>query len=96
MSGERAVDALLVDLVDQGFDEALIVEAQSIRQAAEWWGSARTSFLLHARGLEHHSTGVMNVSSAISTRSSLSIQPPRWRMLRRMRCGSESYIVMPK
>ncbi len=34
VSGERAVDALLVDLVDQGFDEACIVEAQSARQAA--------------------------------------------------------------
>jgi assimilatory nitrate reductase catalytic subunit len=38
----------------------------AIRQAAEWWGKARTSFLLHARGLEHHSHGVMNVLSAIN------------------------------
>jgi assimilatory nitrate reductase catalytic subunit len=37
-----------------------------IRQAAEWWGTARTSFLLHARGLEHHSNGVKNVLSAIN------------------------------
>ncbi len=37
-----------------------------IRQAAEWWGTARTSFLMHARGLEHHSNGVKNVLSAIN------------------------------
>jgi assimilatory nitrate reductase catalytic subunit len=42
-----------------------IAEAR-IRQAAEWWGTARTSFLLHARGLEHHSNGVKNVLSAIN------------------------------
>lgn len=37
-----------------------------IRQAAEWWGTARTSFLMHARGIEHHSSGVKNVLSAIN------------------------------
>ncbi|HXE55109.1 MAG TPA: molybdopterin-dependent oxidoreductase, partial [Tepidisphaeraceae bacterium] len=37
-----------------------------IRQAAEWWGTAKTSFLFHARGLEHHSHGVMNCLSAIN------------------------------
>src|SRR5687768_4867008 len=31
------------------------VPERSIRQAAEWWGAARTSFLFHARGIEHHS-----------------------------------------
>ncbi len=42
-----------------------IAEAR-IRQAAEWWGTARSSFLLHARGLEHHSHGVANVLSTIN------------------------------
>ena len=42
------------------------IAEKSIRQAAEWWGTARTSFQLHARGLEHHSNGVMNVLSAIN------------------------------
>jgi assimilatory nitrate reductase catalytic subunit len=42
------------------------IAEKSIRQAAEWWGTARTSFLLHARGLEHHSNGVKNVNSAIN------------------------------
>ena len=37
-----------------------------IRQAAEWWGGAKTSFLLHARGIEHHSHGVQNVLGAIN------------------------------
>lgn len=38
----------------------------SIRRAAEWWGTAKTSFLLHARGIEHHSHGVQNVLGAIN------------------------------
>src|SRR5262249_17553257 len=42
-----------------------IVE-RAIRQAAEWWGTARTSFLLHARGIEHHTHGVQNCLGAIN------------------------------
>jgi assimilatory nitrate reductase catalytic subunit len=38
----------------------------AIRQAAEWWGRAKTSFLMHARGIEHHSHGVANVLGAIN------------------------------
>jgi assimilatory nitrate reductase catalytic subunit len=37
-----------------------------IRQAARWWGTAQTSFLLHARGIEHHTHGVQNVLGAIN------------------------------
>lgn len=37
-----------------------------IHQAAEWWGAAKTSFLMHARGIEHHSHGVQNVLGAIN------------------------------
>jgi assimilatory nitrate reductase catalytic subunit len=37
-----------------------------IRRAAEWWGQAKTSMLLHARGIEHHSHGVQNVLGAIN------------------------------
>jgi len=37
-----------------------------IRQAAEWWGTAKTSFLMHARGIEHHNHGVQNVLGAIN------------------------------
>lgn len=42
------------------------IAEKRIRQAAEWWGQARTSFLLHARGIEHHSHGVQNVLGAIN------------------------------
>ena len=42
------------------------IAEKSIRQAAAWWGQAKTSFLLHARGLEHHSNGVYNVLSSIN------------------------------
>jgi assimilatory nitrate reductase catalytic subunit len=38
----------------------------SIHRAAEWWGTAKTSFLMHARGIEHHSGGVKNVLGAIN------------------------------
>jgi assimilatory nitrate reductase catalytic subunit len=37
-----------------------------IRTAAEWWGTAKSSFLLHARGIEHHSHGVQNCLGAIN------------------------------
>jgi len=37
-----------------------------IVRAAELWGPARTSFLLHARGIEHHSKGVDNCMAAIN------------------------------
>ncbi len=42
------------------------IAEKAIRQAAEWWGTARTSFLLHARGIEHQSKGVQNVLGAIN------------------------------
>src|SRR5690606_38742218 len=42
------------------------IAEKTIRQTAEWWGMAKTSFLLHARGIEHHSHGVQNVLGAIN------------------------------
>ena len=42
------------------------IAEKGIRQAAEWWGTARTSYLMHARGIEHHSHGVQNVLGAIN------------------------------
>ena len=39
---------------------------RSLRKAAELWGGAKSSFLLHARGIEHHSKGVQNVLGAIN------------------------------
>ncbi|MGA2500477.1 MAG: molybdopterin oxidoreductase family protein [Tepidisphaeraceae bacterium] len=42
------------------------VPERSIRQAAEWWGRAKSSFLFHARGIEHHANGVNNVLGSIN------------------------------
>ena len=42
------------------------IAEHAIRQAAEWWGRAKTSFLMHARGIEHHSHGVQNVLGSIN------------------------------
>ena len=42
------------------------VPERSLRQAAEWWGKAKTSFLFHARGIEHHSNGVQNSLGTIN------------------------------
>lgn len=42
------------------------ITEKGIRQAAEMWGAASTSFLMHARGIEHHSHGVQNVLGAIN------------------------------
>src|SRR5262245_18812514 len=42
------------------------IAEKAIRQAAEWWGTAKTSFLMHARGKEQHSHGVNNVLASIN------------------------------
>ncbi len=42
------------------------VPQRSLLQAAEWWGTASTSFLFHARGIEHHSNGVQNALGTIN------------------------------
>jgi assimilatory nitrate reductase catalytic subunit len=42
------------------------VKLEDIQKAARMWGAAETSFLLHARGIEHHTKGVENVLSCIN------------------------------
>jgi assimilatory nitrate reductase catalytic subunit len=42
------------------------VPERALRQAAEWWGTAKSSFLFHARGIEHHSNGVQNSLGTIN------------------------------
>ncbi len=42
------------------------VPARSIMQAAEMWATPRSGFLLHARGIEHHSNGVQNALGSIN------------------------------
>ena len=38
----------------------------TIRRVAELWGTAKSSFLFHARGIEHHSNGVQNALGTIN------------------------------
>src|SRR5436305_7569618 len=42
------------------------VPASMIVRAAEIWGPAETSFLMHARGIEQHSKGVLNCMAAVN------------------------------
>src|SRR6185295_11339125 len=42
------------------------IAERAIQKAAELWGTAKTSFLMHARGIEHHSHGVQNCLGAIN------------------------------
>jgi assimilatory nitrate reductase catalytic subunit len=42
------------------------VPARTIQQVAELWGTAKSSFLFHARGIEHHSNGVQNALGTIN------------------------------
>lgn len=42
------------------------VPAGQIRQAARWYGLARTGMILHARGVEQHARGVENVLAYIN------------------------------
>ncbi|HSB10531.1 MAG TPA: molybdopterin oxidoreductase family protein [Blastocatellia bacterium] len=75
------IDHSFIDQQTSGFDavaehvkawtprhtaEVTGIAERAIRQAAEWWGQARSSFLLHARGIEHHTHGVQNVLGAIN------------------------------
>jgi assimilatory nitrate reductase catalytic subunit len=75
------IDESFIDRYTVGFDkvaehvkawtpdrtaEVTGITQRAIRQAAEMWGTAPTSFLLHARGIEHHSHGVQNVLSTMN------------------------------
>lgn len=75
------LDRKFIDEHTLGFDEAAKavegctpewaeritgVPAASIVKAATWWGDAKKSMLLHARGIEHHTKGVDNVLSCIN------------------------------
>uniref|UniRef100_UPI002621D302 molybdopterin oxidoreductase family protein n=1 Tax=uncultured Chryseobacterium sp. TaxID=259322 RepID=UPI002621D302 len=62
---EEAAEAVKDCTLEWG-EEVTGVPAELIYKAAEMWGKAKTSFLMHARGIEHHSKGVQNVSSCIN------------------------------
>jgi assimilatory nitrate reductase catalytic subunit len=75
------VDRAFIDAHTVGFDavaayckewslartaEVTGVPESAIRRAAELWGTAKSSFLFHARGIEHHSNGVQNALGTIN------------------------------
>ncbi len=64
--GFDAVAEHVKDWTPRRTAEVTGIAEKAIRQAAEWWGTARSSFLMHARGIEHHSHGVQNVLGAIN------------------------------
>jgi assimilatory nitrate reductase catalytic subunit len=65
-AGFDAVAAHVKEWTPRRTAEVTGIAERSIRQAAEWWGTAGSSFLLHARGIEHHSHGVQNCLGAIN------------------------------
>jgi assimilatory nitrate reductase catalytic subunit len=75
------LDHEFIDNYTSGFDETAAavkdynldwaepvtgISKEKIMCAAEWWGKAKTSFLMHARGIEHQTKGVENVSACIN------------------------------
>ncbi|MDA3874467.1 MAG: molybdopterin oxidoreductase family protein [Kiritimatiellae bacterium] len=62
---DKAMEAV-IDYTPEWAEEVTGVPAEKIRQAARMWGPAKTSFLLHARGIEHHTKGVDNVLGCIN------------------------------
>jgi len=65
-SGFEEAAAHVAEWTPRRTAEVTGIAERAIRQAAEWWGEARTSFLTHARGIEHHTHGVQNVLGAIN------------------------------
>jgi assimilatory nitrate reductase catalytic subunit len=65
-NGFGEVAAHVADWTPERTAQVTGIAGRAIRQAAEWWGTAKTSFLMHARGIEHHSHGVQNVLGAIN------------------------------
>ena len=64
--GFDQVDAYCRDWTLARTAEVTGVAAASIMQAAEMWATPATGFLLHARGIEHHSNGVQNALGSIN------------------------------
>ena len=64
--GFEEVEQLVSQYTPRRTEAITGVPAGSIVRAAEIWGPAETSMLLHARGVEHHSKGVENCLSYIN------------------------------
>ncbi len=65
-SGFEATLDAVKDYTLEWAEEITGIQKEKIKAAAELWGKAKTSFLLHARGIEHHSKGVDNVLGCIN------------------------------
>jgi assimilatory nitrate reductase catalytic subunit len=62
---EQAAEAVR-DWTPRRTAEVTGIKESAIRQAAEWWGTAKTSYLMHARGIEQHVHGVNNCLASIN------------------------------
>ncbi len=65
-SGFEAAKEAVKDYTLEWAEEITGAKKEKIEAAAQLWGKASTSFLLHARGIEHHTKGVENVLSCIN------------------------------
>jgi assimilatory nitrate reductase catalytic subunit len=65
-SGWGELKRLVAEYTPEATEKITGVPAKSIIAAAELWGPAETSMLLHARGIEYHTKGVENVLSYIN------------------------------
>lgn len=64
--GFDAVEAYCRDWTVERTASVTGVPERTIHAVAEAWGTAKSSFLLHARGIEHHSNGVQNALGTIN------------------------------
>lgn len=64
--GFEAVSQTVAAYTPARVGEICGIPARAVLQAAEWWASADTGMLLHARGIEHHSKGTENCLSCIN------------------------------
>jgi assimilatory nitrate reductase catalytic subunit len=64
--GFEETAALVASYTPQKVSTLCGIPAARIEEAAEIWGTARTSFLLHARGIEHSTNGTNNVLAYIN------------------------------
>jgi len=65
-NGFDAVRATVANYTPARTAEITGVPAALIERAAEYWGTAATAMLVHARGIEHHTKGVENCLTCIN------------------------------
>ncbi len=65
-NGFEAVERAVAEYAPEAVAELVGIPAQRILEAAEMWVQAPRTMLLHARGIEHHTSGVDNVLSCIN------------------------------